>query len=283
MTNLLAQAKTAGETTDQTEVQSGFVYEVAPAGYTTARFIGYVETGKQPQRAFEGVAKPDAPEVRLTFELNGPKHTVEYEHEGEKKTRTNTQRENIAISMNEKANFHKLLNKMIAGRSGIKHMAEMLGEGFLIKLSHNKSKDGKKTYANMKTTADGWQIGAPATTDPITNETTVLKVPEATQDIQLLLWDTPTADQWASVFIDGTYEREVDGVKVTKSKNFIQDECMSASNFVGSPLEALVAGTDDLIKELTAPAKEEKPVVKEEAAPEADALVTDDPLKALGL
>ena len=273
--NLLDQAIAAAETTDQTAAPKTFEYEVAPAGYTTARFIGYVEVGKQKQRAYEGVEKPDAAEVRLSFELNGPKHKTTYEHEGETKTRTNVIRQSITISMHERANFAKLLKKMIGGREGIKHMAQMLGEGFLIMISHSKSKDGKKTYANMK--QDGvWAIGAPITTDPITNEINTLNVPEATQDIQLLLWDTPSKEQWDSVFIDGEYNKTVDGVTTTVSKNFIQGIAMQASNFTGSALESLVIGTDDLVKELAAPAPAPAPVA-------ADPLATNDPLAALGL
>ena len=124
---------------------------------------------------------------------------------------------------------------MTYGRNDIKHMAQMLGEGFLVKVTHNKSKDGTKTYANLK--SDVWDIGEPATTNPTTNETNILAVPEATQDVQLLLWNTPSKEQWDTIFIDGEYTREVAGQQVTKSKNFIQELAMSASNFQGSPLE----------------------------------------------
>ena len=275
---LLNQAAAAAEHQDQTEAPASFEYETPPAGYTTARFVGYVEVGKQKQRAFEGVEKPDAATVRLTFELNGPKHINEYEHDGEKKVRYNVIRTSVTLSTHEKAGFAKLFKKMKAGREDIKHMAQMLGEGFLIMVTHSKSKDGKKTYANIKD--DGvWGVGAPCTTDPITNETTILKVPEATQPIQFLLWASPTKEQWDSVFIDGSYEKEVDGVTQTISKNFIQNQCLEASNFVGSPLEAMLADIGNgIIDEVAAPPAEKKPAPKAEPAP-----VADDPLAALGL
>lgn len=280
---LLAQAATAAEYQDQTEAPASFEYETPPAGYTTARFIGYVEVGKQKQRAFEGVEKPDAPMVRLTFELNGPKHITEYEKDGEKKVRTNLIRTSVTLSTHDKAGFSKLFKKMAAGRQDIKHMAQMLGEGFLIMVTHSKSKDGKKTYANIKD--DGvWGVGAPCTTDPITNETTILNVPEATQPIQFFLWSAPTKEQWDSIFIDGDYEKEVDGVKQTISKNFIQNQCLEASNFVGSPLEAMLADIGGSItSELAAPPAEEKKPEPKPAPKEAPAPVADDPLAALGL
>ena len=281
MTNFMDQI-TAAAVTDQTTVSTGFVREVAPAGFTTARFISYVETGKQPQRAFQGVEKPDAYEVRLAFELNGPKHVTEYEHEGVKKTRTNIIRITATISNNEKSNFFKLLEKMTYGRNDIKHMAQMLGEGFLVKVTHNADKkDPKKLYANLK--SDVWNIDQPAVTDPISNETTILAVPAATQDMQCLLWNTPSPEQWASVFIDGEFTREVEGQQVTTSKNFIQDRAMAASNFIGSPLEAMVMG--GTVAELMAPVEtapvEAAPVVVAEVAPAPVEEV--DPLAALGL
>jgi hypothetical protein len=287
MNTLLSQAvAAAATTTDQSVASSGFTYEAPAAGYTTARFVSYIEVGKQPQRAYQGVEKADAFEARLTFELNGPKHVIEYEVEGVAKTRNNLIRITVTISNNEKSNFFKLLEKMTAGRNGIQHMAQMLGEGFLVQVSHNKSKDGKKTYANLK--SDVWNVGAPSVTDPITNMVNVLAVPEATQDIQLLLWNSPSKEQWDSVFIDGTYEREVEGVKVTKSKNFIQETAMGASNFVGSPLEALVSGSMDAVAEMmSTPAPAELVVTPaEQAVPVAvpvAPVVSDDPLAALGL
>lgn len=272
---------TATATEDQTEVSKGFVREVAPAGFTPARFVGYVEVGKQPQRAFEGVEKPDAAEVRLTFELNGPKHITEYEVEGEKKTRTNLIHITSTISNNEKSNFYKLLQKMLYGRTDITHMAQMLGEGFLVKVTHNASKkDPKKVYANLK--SDVWDIGQASVTDPITNLTTNIPVPAASANIQCLIWNNPSADMWASIFIDGTYEREENGVKVVKSKNFIQDLAMSASNFVGSPLEGLVMGGVDILDALTPEAPEAPKAVDTPPAP-VEAPEVADPLAALGL
>jgi hypothetical protein len=166
---------------------------------------------------------------------------------------------------------------MAYGRNDIKHMAQMLGEGFLVYVSHNKSKDGKKTYANLK--SDVWNVGQPATTDPITNETRILDVPIETQDIQLLLWNSPSQEQWDSVFIDGSYEREVDGVVVTKSKNFIQETAMAASNFVGSPLEALVSV--GMMTDIMTPPP--AATVAPKPAPVAAPVANDDPLAALGL
>lgn len=283
MTKLAEQAAAAAETADQSVQEGGaFKREVAPAGFTTARFVGYVEIGAQPQRPFQGVEKADAPEVRLTFELNGPKQITEYQKDGETVSVTNAQREKMTIGTNEKSNFQKLFKAMLAGRTDIKHMAQLLGEGFLVKITHNQSKDGKKTYANIKT--DGvWAVQAPAVTDPITNETTILAVPEATMPIQLLLQSNPTQEQWDSIFIDGTYTKKVDDVETEVSKNFIQQECMAATNFTGSALEALVVGAGVPIKEMMEPAPEKAPAAAEAPAEKPVQAEADDPLAALGL
>lgn len=289
--SLLDQAKAAKEVSDQTEATKGFERTVAPEGWTTARFIGYVELGKQPQRPYKGQDKPPALEARLTFELNGKKHITEYEKDGETQRRTNTVDIKIKVSSNEKANFYKLLTKMIAGRQDIKHMAEMLGEGFLVKVTHNVTeKDGKKTTWVNLIDENGWNIGAPETFDPVSETSTPIEVPAATVAPRLLLWESPSVEQWESIFIDGTYTRKVDGVDTEVSKNFIQQTCLDATDFVGSPLEAFLVGGDDITKELAeGPKKEPKtetnlPETIEDSVPEVEEKpAQDDVLADLGL
>ena len=50
---------------------------------------------------------------------------------------------------------------------------------------------------------------------------------------QLFLWNSPTMEQWESIFIDGTTQEG-------KSKNYIQEKIQKATNFVGSPVERLL-------------------------------------------
>ena len=44
-----------------------------PTGKARVRFTGYIECGTQPQQAYQGKAKPPAPEVRLVFHVVGGK------------------------------------------------------------------------------------------------------------------------------------------------------------------------------------------------------------------
>lgn len=223
--------------------------------------------------------------------MNGKKHIAEYEKDGELKRRTNTVDIKIKVSSNEKAKFYKLLTKMIAGRQDIKHMAEMLGEGFLVKVTHNVTeKDGKKTTWVNLDDENGWNIGAPETFDPVSETSTPIEVPAATVAPRLLLWESPSIEQWESIFIDGTYTRKVDGVDTEVSKNFIQQTCLAAVDFVGSPLEAFLAGGDDITKELSEGPKEEPkeetklPETIEDSSPEVEEKpAQDDVLADLGL
>ncbi len=244
---LLDQAK--ANTDDQTKTES---YEdfVAPAGPTMARFIGYTEVGKRKQKPWKGTAKPDASEVRFTFELLSPKNIREIEVDGEKITKTDVIGCKVAIKSGEKAAFTKLLNRMAYGREGIINFAQMLGEAFLINViqAQGKDRDGnEKTYANMKDAEFNWTISAPVQSDALTGQVTQLPVPEATLPLRLLLWDNPTTEQWASVFIDG--ERTIknsDGTETIESKNWLQRDIVeNAINFSNSPLSAMLNGLSD--------------------------------------
>lgn len=252
---LIAQAHNTEGLEDQTDVSSGgdFEYEVPPAGPTPARFIGYVEVGKRKQRPYQGKEKPDADELRLYFELNGPKHKREVEVDGEDKTFTNMLAVKVTKKLSDKATFHKLFNKMTYGRDSITHMANMLGEGFLVTVEHAEEKNPKegqkpRTFTNIRDKDGNWLIGAPSYTDPISSETHDVPVPEATQPLKLLLWDNPTQEQWDSIFIDGTRTVKDDkGVEKEVSKNWLQEDIVSNSqNFEGSALQALLGGVGDL-------------------------------------
>jgi len=252
MTSIADLANLAAETTDHTETTQGgdFEYTPAPVGKTVGRFIEYIELGKQKQRPYQGKPKADAEEARITFELVAPKNIKEIDVEGGKKKIADRVSFNIAIKLGDKAGFKKLFETMRRGRETIKHMAQMLGEGFIIEIVHNEQVvDGKKTgkvFANMKTEAAGWLIAAPVIEDPIAGTKTNVPVPEALSPMKLFLWDHPNKETWDSIFIDGTRTVKKDGVDVEQSKNWLQHKIMEASNYGGSKLEAMLAGVDNL-------------------------------------
>jgi len=233
-----------GTLTDQTADNTSYSYEPPQEGKTAARFVGYVEIGKRPQPAFKNKPKPDCLEAFLYFELLGKQHAKEIGEGDNKKTIYPILTDKVQIKSGEKANFTKMLKKMAYGRD-IKHMAMMLGESFIVTVVHRKSKDGKKTYANIRTAEDGYLIEAPmynANQDPLgTPDLKPLPVPEPTVPIKLFLWNNPTPEQWDSIFIDGSRTVEEDGVEKEISKNWLQEDIIeNATDFEGSSLQNML-------------------------------------------
>lgn len=269
-------ANAAAQFEDQTETpENDFEYVLPVEGPAVARFIGYIELGKHKQPDFQGQKKPDADEVRLTFELLGKKHVVT---DDDGKQRANQISFNISKKLGDKASFKKLFNKMTYGRD-IKHMAQMLGEGFLVTVHHNKSKkDEKKVYANLRNKEGEWSVGEPAQYNHIEGTKTMLPVPEQISPSRIFIWNTPTKATWDTLFIDG--EREVkEGDTVRKvSKNWLQELILSASNYKCSPLEAMLHKVDDLTLDTSTSQKSSDPVsdtVKEAADTKASSANTE--------
>lgn len=155
-------------------------------------------------------------------------------------------------------------------------MAFMLGEAFIVNIIHNKSKDGKRTYANIKDKSGVWKIGAPVKVDD-EGETVPLKAPAATVEPRLLLWDSPTIEQWQSIYIDGTYTKKEGDKEVEVSRNWIQNLAKSANNFEGSALQTMILAAVD--GDLPDVDDEEEEL--EDKAPEQEE--DDDPLADLEL
>jgi len=250
LNDLIAQA-VANE--DQTDVTSGFTREIIPAGKTVARFLSYVEIGARPQ-TYQNTAKDDCEEVRITFELLSPKHINTVEKDGVTTQYASRFTVKLAKKMNVKAKFFKLFEKMRYGRPGITHMAQMLGEGFILELFHNEVGEGdkKKTFVNLNKPNSDYAVESPNLVDPISGDTTAVPVPPSLTDPFIFLWKNPTAESWGNLFIDGTYTKTVDGVETEVSKNWLQELILGANDYIGSPLEALIAGSDD-IPDITIP------------------------------
>lgn len=189
--------------------------------------------------------------VRITFELLHPtKNITEYEHEGTKKKRGQLVSIQIAKKLADKAKFWKLFHAMRYGRDDVKHMAQMLGEAFIITIYHNivKGEGGAKdkTYVNLDDNG-AYGISAPFIEDPISNERSDVPVQANIQPLKMFLFDNPNKECWDSLFIDGTREVKDDKGNVTqKSKNWLQAKILSATNIKGSALEQMLGGLDNL-------------------------------------
>jgi len=237
----------AAELQDQSETVASVDFAPPAAGPTVGRFIEYIEYGKQKQKPYQGKPKPDAQEVRLTFELLAPKNIKEIEIEGGgKKEIADRINITLAIKLGDKAAFKKLFTKMTYGRNNIKHMAQMLGEAFVLEVLHNKAKEGDKIYANIRDAQGEWKVSPPFVKDPISGNIKKYNVPPAKSPIKIFLWANPTKETWDSLFIDGTREVKEGDVVKQVSKNWLQERILGATDYKGSKLEDLITKVDGL-------------------------------------
>lgn len=230
---------------DQTQIKA-FENELPEAGETPARFVGYVELGTHPRKAYRGESKDPAPAVRLSFELlSAKKHVKEIMVDGVKKTIAPRIHVEWNKVIHDKSKFYKLLTKMqtaVPAKATKTHLAAFLNSPVKLNVIHKTVGEGAaaKTYANIDFDSISEALGM--TQD---GETVKLTVRPAVAPIQLFLWDKPTKASWDSLFIDG--ERVVKdeaGNEKTVSRNWIQAKLVSALDFQGSKLEAMLEAGD---------------------------------------
>lgn len=190
-----------------------------PEGFALARLVEVVELGNQPQE-FNGVAKDPAPTFRLGFALYGEGY------QNDDGTPYLLRTFDIARSRNEKAGAY-LLFKMMNWKGTKTHFAQLIGEAFLLNIIN---KAGKAQGAKVTSRINLKDVRPPI--EPISKQP--YPVPEArVSDFKLFMWEKPTIVGWNSLYIDGKRD---DG----KSKNFIQETILGATDFAGSPLELLL-------------------------------------------
>lgn len=230
--DLIAQA--AKHAPHMPNLSDGGDYEIPAAGIARARFIGYYEVGKH-EEEFKGEKKLRE-KVELVFELSGPNHPPR-DFNGEKVPQRITARETYGLT--DRNHFLKLFRQMnYSGKAT--HMAELLGEPFLVEIFHTKSKDGKKTYANLRG-PNGYNIKGTTVQDPVSGGMVTVDVPPAMTDVKVFLWDQACKDMWDSIYIDGEYPEQKDEktgevTRPAKSKNVLQEKIMAASNWPEHPL-----------------------------------------------
>jgi hypothetical protein len=235
-------AKAVAEGADQTKSVAGGDYEAPAAGPCLLRFIGYIEIGKQ-KTSYKGV--PGVKEqVELIFELVGKRHPPRDGSDGTKIPHRISVTE--SYSLNEKANFFKLFQRMNY-RQDAQHIVQLLGEGFKGEIIHDvwKGKDGKDRTTAVLRNAAGYTIAPPRKEDEDSETGWVdVAVPPALSELRCFLWQQADLNQWASLFIDGTYpERKDDKTGVVtpgRSKNVFQNKILGAVNFDGSPIHLLL-------------------------------------------
>ena len=217
------QAAELGPDMNEAEKGGGGGGRLLPEGYAFGRLVEYVEFGSQP-REFGGQAKDPLPEAQIGFALWGQGY------QNEDGTPYVVRPYSFHISRNEKAKAFKLF-KALNWKGTAKHFAQLLSQAYLVKIVH-VPKDKAQPNGPKRSVID--LAGFLPPLDPVTKQP--YPIPEAPDDLyRLFLWDVPTKDGWDSLFIEGNWE---DG----KSKNMLQEKCLSALDFQGSPLQQMLGG-----------------------------------------
>ena len=235
---LAAKAVATGKDMTKATVGGGGDYTPPAAGPGLCRLVAYVELGKQ-----KGMMKGKEEikeKVQLVFELTGKRHATSADEQPHRITVTET------LSLNEKANFFKLFNRMNYTQAA-RHMAELLGEGFKCEVFHDKWTDrmGKeRTDVTFRGPA-GYAIEPPRKEDEDSETGWVdVTVPAARSEIKCFLWEHPDMEQWGGLFIEGEYPERRDEktgvVTPAKSKNVLQNKIKAAVNFQGSAMHTLL-------------------------------------------
>ncbi|WP_397473767.1 hypothetical protein [Pusillimonas sp.] len=268
--NIQKAISKAAKTTNLNEARTGGGGDYTPpaTGVPGVRFVAYVELGAQ-------VTKWQNQEriqnrVELVFELHGKKWPLS----------ESGQPQRITVKMSApkpgqqphvKSTYYKVF-KAMNYEGTAKHFAELLGKDYVATVYHRQDKrDEKKVYAQLNDpNIEGSlpSIRAPFVEDE-DGEPRRRKVPEAVGPLRLFLWEYPDADQWASIYLEGTYD---DG----RSKNKWQEAIMASPDFDGSPVQAMLMGLDDDEDDDVEEAKAQAKSRKEKDKPEPESEDDDD-------
>ncbi|WP_051390832.1 hypothetical protein [Paraburkholderia mimosarum] len=208
-------------------------FEAPALGIAHARFVGYFELGEH-EREKMRKKKVLREEVALVFELSGPNHPPRKLADGTLVPQRITVRE--TLSYRPGSGFAKLFYMMSEAHGGkATHMAQLLGEAFIVEVFHRKSKDGMQTLANLKG-PNGYNVKGTSVEDRIGNMITI-PVDLAMTEPRFFIWDAADREMWDAIYIDGEYEARKDDkgnvISPAKSKNVLQEQITRAKNWPG--------------------------------------------------
>lgn len=242
--------QTADTAVDMTEEQSGGAgKKLLEKGFSLGRICEYIEYGSQPQ-TFEGQKKAPADEISIGAELYDEGYTNDdgtpYVDHGMSFAVTRTAKSN-AFKAFKNLNWQGLYTRWL----------ELVGKPYLFKIEQKTSQKTKKPYSYVDLQ------GTLAPLDARTKKPYDCP-PVTVKNLRVFLWDAPQLAHWDSLEIKGN--------------NFIQEKILSALNFPGSPLEALLMQNG---REIKIPAKKaddsEKAAQSAAAGPEAAGPESDIP------
>ena len=246
MSNLFAQINDidVNQLVDMTETKTGGGSRgLLPTGTAIVRLSTYVEFGKHVE-TFAGQAKPPTLQFKLGFRIVGGGGKNK-EGKGEKYVQADGNLPYIsdffdtAMSQHEKSKAVKYFNALNRVGNKATHFVQKVAEQCLYTVPITVvTKAGKEynhiDFSNLQPALNS-EFEEYANTD----------LPQLKEEhIQVFLWDSPTKEMWDSIEIKGQWEARTDDsgavISPAKSKNFLQEKCIAAIDFEGSPLELLL-------------------------------------------
>lgn len=253
----------ASESVDLTEASKGGGGATPPAaGTCIATLVGYIELGRRVKKGYKGAADKKVRKARWIFELAGGTNPHTKNEEGvkfAKRITVNTWLPEPGKKASDKSGFYKLFSALNHAKDpAIRIPAQMLGAHVKVIVSQEKftpNGGDEITYGSIGSAQDGFRI-SPAQIDITgddgmpTGEVRIIPAPEVISAQRCFLWEYATQEMWDSLFIDGEYEavEAVDGkpARPAKSKNVIQLEIKEALDWVGSPMQQILADGGEL-------------------------------------
>lgn len=217
--DILALANEISEVDDDmNEAQAGgFKERRLPEGWSVARFTSYIEKGQHVE-LFKGQPKDPALMFTCGFELFSQQYL------NEDGTPYFIETYDKARSRNEKSGAFKLFKAM--NYKGLyKVFPQMLNGVYLVQIKDylprvpKPGQEPRSVIGEIRAGIDvvtGAEYGCPPATK-----------------LFLFSWAKPSLEAWDSMFIEGTND-------AGKSKNWKQEKIAGATDFAGSPLEALL-------------------------------------------
>lgn len=253
----------AAESVDLTEASKGGGGATPPAaGTCIATLVGYIELGRRVKKGYKGAADKKVRKARWIFELAGGTNPHTKNEEGvkfAKRITVNTWLPEPGKKASDKSGFYKLFSALNHAKDpAIRIPAQMLGAHVKVIVSQEKftpNGGDEITYGSIGSAQDGFRI-SPAQIDITgedgmpTGEVRIIPAPEVISSQRCFLWEYATQEMWDSLFIDGEYEavEAADGkpARPAKSKNVIQLEIKEALDWVGSPMQQILADGGEL-------------------------------------
>jgi hypothetical protein len=260
LNDIINQAAT--ESADMSEASKGGGGATPPnAGVCIGTLVGYIELGRRLKKGYKGGADKKVRRARWIFELAGGSNPHTVTEEGAKiakRVTVNTWLPEPGKQPSSKSAFYKLFSLLNTDKQA-KIPAQLLGKHFKLNISVEEfTNDAGELikYGSIGNAEDGFRV-SPASieiTDPDTGmptgEVRLIPAPEVISAQRCFLWDYANQQMWDSLFIDGEYEAQEakDGkpAKPAKSKNVIQLDIKEALDWVGSPMQVILAAGGEL-------------------------------------